>query len=102
MEDEALSTGLKVLGGGGATVLLLRLLITNWLKRAEEKFRAVHDLTGKVTALDLRMHNAERDLDALRVDVKEGMRTVEGKVDRLDEKFDRFLERFFGRSREDR
>jgi outer membrane murein-binding lipoprotein Lpp len=99
MEDELIRTGAAALGGTGVAGGLGYLLISNWIKRAEEKFKAVHELTGDVSTLGIRVANLERDVANVRTDVRDGIKSVGDKVEKLDEKFDRFLERFFGSRR---
>lgn len=101
MEDELVRTGVAALGGTGVAGGLGYLLVSSWLKRAEEKFKAVHDLTGDMSTLGIRVTNLERDVANVRTDVRDGIKAVGDKVERLDEKFDRFLERFFGSRRDE-
>lgn len=101
MEDELVRTGIAAIGGTGVAGGIGYLFVSSWLRRAEDRFKAVHELTGKVSTLGVRVSNVERDVMNVRTDVKDGMKAVGDKVEKLDEKFDRFLERFFGARRDE-
>lgn len=101
MEDELVKIGAAALGGTGVSGGVVYLFLSNWLKRAEERFKEVHELRGKMSTLTLQVHNLERESQTMKTDLREALRSVTEQIGKLDEKFDRFLERFYGARRDD-
>lgn len=101
MEDEIIRTFLPALGGAGVTGGFGYLLLGTWLKRAEERFKEVHELRGTVGTLRLQVHNLENAGGIARQDMKDGLKALGEAIDKIDQKFDGLMLRLFTARRDE-